>query len=184
MAVRRAATTSGTNDGSFAPNLRAEVDLVDLTPATTPGGHLPDVGPTDDTYWGEGGCGAMALAFTELHPGLKIGVEWGTGHDEGLVWHAAAYDPDTGRSFDFNGTDDIELALGNFSGEVEMDVDPSRVAASMRLRWSKDEPWEDERVYEAATVIAEHWGTDDADASDEDDDVAEHDESGPHTQVA
>ena len=118
----------------------------------------------------------MALAFVEMNPGLKIAVEWGTGHDEGLVWHTTAYDPDTGRSFDFNGTDQVDLVLGNFNGDVEMDVDPARVAASMRLRWTPDNPWDDGRIYDAAMVIEEHWGTGERDG--------EHDELDPHTQVA
>ena len=121
---------------------------------------LPDVGPMPDDYWGSGGCGALALAFVTLFPEMKIAVEWGTGHDEGLVWHAVAYDPATRRGHDFTGTGAVDWMVGTFNGNVEMDVSPHQVADAMDVLrgWDPSEPWGQHLVYEAAMAIESHWG--------------------------
>lgn len=121
---------------------------------------VPDPGTMPDEYWGAGGCGALALAFVALFPHLKVAVEWGTGHDEGYVWHAAAYDPRTNKGFDVAGTDDYGPPTGIHGGTEEMDVDPQRVADAMdAIRgYSRSSPFDSMEVADAADDLIAHWG--------------------------
>lgn len=118
-------------------------------------------GEVDDRFWGSGGCGAMALAFKNMHPDLKIGVEWDRppGGSGDHLNHAWVYDENTGKSHDWRGTHHgiSAAAPGHTHGQVEMDIDPVRVAQSMGHDWSPGEPWADENVSEAGELIQRHW---------------------------
>jgi hypothetical protein len=107
-----------------------------------------------DDFWGNGGCAAMALAYKNLFPHLKLGTEWdrppgGSGDHPNHVW---AYDDQAGTSHDWRGAHQgRDGAAPRFThGQIELDVDPARVAASMGHDWSPDEPWADETVARAA----------------------------------
>lgn len=119
--------------------------------------ELPNVGPTPDSYWGEGGCGYLAIAFQQLVPELKIAVEWD--RRDHTVNHAWVYGG--GKFFDYMGTETggPEAWSPYFSGgEVEFDVDPQEIASSMGFSWSPSSPWENDMVFEASQVIERHWG--------------------------
>lgn len=113
-------------------------------------------GIEDVDHWMAGHCGQFAVAFVEMVPGSKIVVEWGTGHDSDRVSHAMAQAPN-GRYFDGEGSHDFP-PLPLWGGPVERDVDPERVAESMRFEYSADEPWVDNDVHDAANEISDWMG--------------------------
>lgn len=148
------------------------------------GHQIPNApGPHPDRYWGEGGCGAMALAFKSMWPDLKVGMD--VDDRDGTVNHAWVHDGK--RSHDFMGTHDHPSApSGGWQGATtHMDADPSHLADLMGINWSEDAPFDDHTVHEAATEINKHWL---GDTSYDDDDhhyarrrTAEHDYRMDHT---
>ena len=104
-------------------------------------------------FWGNGGCAALALAYKNLSPHFKLGAEWdrppgGSGDYPNHVW---VYDDQTGNSHDWRGAHQgRDGAAPRFThGQIELDIDPARVAHSMGHEWSPDDPWADELVNQA-----------------------------------
>jgi hypothetical protein len=113
----------------------------------------PRLTPDHPDFWGNGGCAAMALAYKNLFPHLKLGTEWdrppgGSGDHLNHVW---VYDDQTGSSHDWRGAHQgRDGAAPRFThGQIELDVDPALVAQSMGHDWSPDDPWADELVGQA-----------------------------------
>lgn len=123
------------------------------------GHQLPNApGPHPDEFWGGGGCGHMALAFHSMWPDLKIGAD--IDNRDGTVNHAWVHDGK--RSHDFMGTHDTpDAPAGMFpNATTHMDMDPKHLASIFGrggIRWSPEEPWNDDTVYEASEEIAKHW---------------------------
>jgi GNAT superfamily N-acetyltransferase len=119
------------------------------------GHQIPDAGPHPDEYWGGGGCGALALAFKNMWPDLKIGMD--TDNKTGGLNHAWVHDGQ--RSHDFQGTHDSpDGPSGAFGNETtHMDVDPAHLAKMAEVKWSPEEPWGDKSVDRAGDEIDSHW---------------------------
>jgi len=128
------------------------------------GHQLPHVGPMlgtdpddghDESWWNNGGCGAMALAFKNTWPDLKIGAEIVDGD---IVHHAWVHDGK--HAHDAYGTHVNDPTAGgptHDDGTIHMDVDPDDLADMMGVDWSEDEPWEDSDVSRAGKEIEHHW---------------------------
>jgi glutaredoxin-like protein NrdH len=128
------------------------------------GHQLPHVGPMpgtdpddghDESWWNNGGCGSMALAFKNTWPDLKIGAEI-VGGD--TVHHAWVHDGK--HAHDAYGTHVNDPTAGgptHEDGVINMDVDPDDLAHMMDSDWSEDEPWEDSDVRAAGKEIEHHW---------------------------
>ena len=128
------------------------------------GHQLPHVGPMpgtdpgdghDESWWNNGGCGSMALAFKNMWPDLKIGAEIVDGD---TVHHAWVHDGK--HAHDAYGTHVNDPTAGgptDENGVINMDVDPGDLAHMMDSDWSEDEPWEDSDVRTAGKEIEHHW---------------------------
>jgi len=128
------------------------------------GHQLPHVGPMpgidsddehDESWWNNGGCGSMALAFKNTWPDLKIGAEIVDGD---TVHHAWVHDGK--HAHDAYGTHVNDPTAGgptHEDGVINMDVDPSDLAYMMDSDWSEDEPWDDSDVRAAGKEIEHHW---------------------------
>ena len=146
------------------------------------GHQLPHVGPMPgadpneghiDNYWVSGGCGEMALAFKNMFPDLKIGAEITRKRRGSYDYYDDDDDTDDNKemahvwvhdgthSHDGFGThvNTTDAWAGSHGGNIDLDVDPQRIADSMGIKWSPDDDgkWADPNVNDAAGEIEKHW---------------------------
>jgi hypothetical protein len=119
---------------------------------------IPDVGEHPDPFWGGGGCAHMALAFKNMFPQMKIGVD--VDDKDGTVNHAWAHDGK--RAFDYMGTHpDPHGPSGAFSNYTHHeDMHPQQLADMFGqdgISWSPDDPWADNTTTDAAEEIEKHF---------------------------
>lgn len=130
--------------------------MAEQAPFPASGAEIPSApGPVPDNFWGGGGCGHMALAFKNMWPDLRIGVD--VDNKDGTVNHAWVHDGQ--RAHDYEGTHGYPDAPsgGWNNATTHMDMPPEKLAELMRIRWSPGEPWDDPTVHEAAEIIEKHW---------------------------
>lgn len=138
----------------------------DWTPLVRHSSSLPNVGHCGNNEWGEGLCGHLALAFKNMYPDMKLGMEVGSRH--GDINHAWAYGED-GRSHDFMGTHDGSPYKMEGGSDIHLDVDPQDLAESMGIDYDPDEDhcWDNQNTLQAGHLINRHWlGDDSYDADD------------------
>lgn len=120
------------------------------------GHQIPDApGKHPDDFWGSGGCGAMALAFKNMWPDLKIGAD--VDNKDGTLNHAWVHDGK--RAHDWFGThSDPHGPSGQWHDFTHHeDMDPAHLAEIMGHKWSPEDPWADDTVNDAAGEIEKHW---------------------------
>ena len=121
---------------------------------------------TEDTYgpfyYVAGGCANLALAFKVLRPDMKIAVAWTPapgeterGPDSNFE-HVVAYDPKAGKGYDGWGTHEPpEESLWGYQANEDMDVSPEEVAEHFGVRWDPNEPWAEQRIFDAYSEVIE-----------------------------
>jgi hypothetical protein len=134
--------------------------LADIDPEENGWSHLEG-----GEWFGAGGCAHLALAFRNIYPQMKIAVQW---FDEGygkILAHAVAWDPASGKAYDFVGTHDSpEMALAGHDGSLELldkDADPEQIAEHMEITWDdKDNQWVSNGVFDGSAFIEWHFTKD------------------------
>lgn len=109
-------------------------------------------------WFGAGGCAHLALAAISLYPDLKIAAGWYDDHGRRALGHAVAYDPKTNVAYDFVGIHEYaDIAVSDYSElGIEMNQDPAELARQMDIRWTPEEPWADDSVFDGAEFF-ERW---------------------------